>query len=225
MTDKDSCDKKMIDLERCDKSIAHEDSDKLMTNNKNRYAKPLTREEHLQGCLALLFFVAIIGYSMYIVGKAMTPHLSIQQLHVRGDFSNSSNPNTSIVTDIKFKSPQLSDQLNITLYYASSNQSYSPIGYSIVPGFSDGMSTKHREAVVVPSGPSWDEAQQKLGQGSTVELRVEMTTAYIYREKCRHCIDVVEREKCHCNDCGDVKPVKVVGGFLVGGSVEVERIT
>ncbi|KAL1561365.1 hypothetical protein AAHA92_04078 [Salvia divinorum] len=151
-------------------------------------------------------------------------HIDIQQLHVREDFSNSSNPSTSIVIDLEIKNPLESDDLDITLYCASC-QSFSAIGYRVVPGFSRGSGIAHREAAVVPSGPSWDGAQRKLALGSKVELRVEITTNFISSEDCRGCSSVGESGKCYCSGCGAAMPVEVVADFLLDGSGEVSRIS
>ncbi|KAL1547184.1 hypothetical protein AAHA92_23690 [Salvia divinorum] len=56
-------------------------------------------------------------------------------------------------------------------------------------------------------GPSWDDARRKLAQGSTVELRVEMTTGFPHDD---HCLPPT--------------PVEVVADFLLDGSGKVSRI-
>ncbi|KAL1561364.1 hypothetical protein AAHA92_04077 [Salvia divinorum] len=175
MTDENCYDKPMTGEDCRDKPIFHE-----YPRGKSR-----TDEDRKRIINNIVFAFAVIGglYMEYVLlFKIMWPHLYIQQLHVLEDFNNSSNPNTSFVIDIEFKNPQVSDDLNITLYCASSYQSFSPIGHRVVPGFSEGIRTAHREEVVVPSGPSWDDARRKLAQGSTVELRVEMTTNYVYKK-------------------------------------------
>ncbi|KAL1537162.1 hypothetical protein AAHA92_29706 [Salvia divinorum] len=192
--------------------------------DEDRCEKSMTDEERVHNFIFCVCAVMSGIIMCIIVSEVMSSHIYIQQLHIREDSSNSSYLNTSIVMDLKFEYPLYSDDLNITLYCAA-YQSFSPIGYYVVPGFNDGFRTAHREAVVVPRGPSWDEARRRLAQGSTVELRVEMTTRFVYRENCRHCDNIRESEKCHCSDCPDATPVKVVADFLVDGSGEVSRIS
>ncbi|KAG6416902.1 hypothetical protein SASPL_124343 [Salvia splendens] len=70
------------------------------------------------------------------------------------------------------------DDVKITLYYAN-NQSFSVVGYGIVPGFKQAWKiTAHREAVVEARGAAWDDALRRISQGSTVELRAELITGY-----------------------------------------------
>ncbi|KAG6419865.1 hypothetical protein SASPL_116377 [Salvia splendens] len=221
MTNEDCYDKSMADEDRCDKSTAAgEDSSDKSTADENRR----------RWCAFIFSFIVasaitggVIAFYLFLMARPM--HIDIQQLYIREDSSNSSNPsNTSIVIDLKFKNPLYTDDLNVTLY-CSSCQSFSAMGYRIVPGFNYFSGTAHREAVVVPSGPSWDDAQPKLAQGSTVELRVEITTNFISSVDCRDCSSVEERGKCYCTGCGAATPVKVVAGFLLEDSSKVSRIS
>ncbi|KAL1561069.1 hypothetical protein AAHA92_03819 [Salvia divinorum] len=160
-------------------------------------------------CCLIMFI--IFGIWIYFSFLVLPPHIYIQQLHVQENSIKPSNPNTSIVMDLKFKRnvaltpPLRYGDLNITLYCASC-QSFSILGYCVVPGFiQGGKKTAHREAVVVPRGPSWDDARQKIAQGSTMELRVELTTTSFVATD-------------NCNYCKKSAAVVVVADFLLDGS-------
>ncbi|XP_047940907.1 uncharacterized protein LOC125188190 [Salvia hispanica] len=101
------------------------------------------------------------------------PQIHVQQLHIRED---------SIKIGLEFSrhrvpSPVRYNDVNITLYHASSDQ---VAGQSVIPGFNMGWDEKtvHREAVVAARGLPWEDALRKIGDGSTVDLRVALTTKY-----------------------------------------------
>ncbi|XP_047942954.1 uncharacterized protein LOC125189759 [Salvia hispanica] len=124
--------------------------------------------------------IIVLGFIALYYVTSLQPQFHIQHLHIRENFSSSSNPNTSIVMDLKFKKPIgiRFDDLKITLYYAY-NQSFSVIGYCIVPGFKQAYKiTAHREAVVEAHGTAWQDALRRISQGSTVGLRAELITGY-----------------------------------------------
>ncbi|KAL1567947.1 hypothetical protein AAHA92_03365 [Salvia divinorum] len=195
--------------------------------NKDHYDKSMTDVFDGRFIVACAFFItwAMIMWFLGSMAISMHSHIVVQQLHIRENSSNSSNPNIFIVMDLEFKYPSNTDNLSITLYCASC-ESFAAIGSCVAPGFNASPRLELREAAVVPRGPSWDDARWRLSQGLKVELRVEITTSYITSEKCRHCSrSFREREKCHGSGCREPTPVMVVSDFLLDGSVKVTRIS
>ena len=113
--------------------------------------------------------ILILGVAIIQFSSDLVPQIHVQQLHIRED---------SIVIDLKFSrhrffTPVRYNDVYITLYYAFSDQ---VVGHCVIPGFSmrRGEETVHREAVVVAR----EDALRKIGDGSTVDLRVELITKY-----------------------------------------------
>ena len=69
---------------------------------------------------------------------------------------------------------------------------------------------------MVPSGPSWDNARRNIAQGSTMKVRVELTTSFIASKasvKCKY-----------PSYCRKSKSVVVVADFLLDGSSQVSKV-
>ena len=91
--------------------------------------------------------------------------------------------------------PLCYDDVNINLYY-----DFSVIGHSVVPRFNKGK-TVHRTTVVVVR----DDARRVISNGSTVGLRLELTTNYWTRASCQ---------------CGPGTVVGVATDLSIDGSAE-----
>ncbi|XP_047949697.1 uncharacterized protein LOC125195607 [Salvia hispanica] len=170
---------------------------------------------------SLLFaspFVILITLS-YVGVK---PRFYIQELYIPSlNTSNShtlnlSNPNTSIIIDLKFKREIAYvglryENINITLFYGPNRTS---LGSALIAGFKQGKKKNaRRRAVVDARGLPWEEAFARVSGGSTVVVAVEVATGYMLR-------------RCNEDDCyyTEAKEVLVAADLVVDGSgLEVSK--
>ncbi|XP_047949695.1 uncharacterized protein LOC125195605 [Salvia hispanica] len=179
-------------------------------------------------CVCCTLFISLFFVSPFVILITLAllnanPKFYIQELYIPSlNTSNSlthnlSNPNTSIIIDLKFKREVASDPLhyeniNITLSYGPNRTS---VGSSVVAGFSQGKKKKtaRRRAVVDARGLPWEEAFERVSGGSGVEVGVEVATGYVLR-------------RCDEHNCyyTKTKAVVVAADLVVDGSgVEVSK--
>ncbi|XP_047949694.1 uncharacterized protein LOC125195603 [Salvia hispanica] len=182
--------------------------------------------KHIWICIILsfplVFSLIVILTTLAYVG--VKPRFYIQELYIPSlNTSNShthnfSNPNTSIIIDLKFKREIAYveiryEKINVTLFYGP-NRSSGAIGSTVVAGFFQGRKKKaRRRAVVDARGLPWEEAFERVSGGSTVEVAVEVSTGYRLR-------------RCNEDDCyyTGIKAVVVAADLVVDGSgVEVSK--
>ncbi|XP_047945264.1 uncharacterized protein LOC125191880 [Salvia hispanica] len=177
-------------------------------------------------CICVALFIPII-WSLIVILITLSyvgvkPRFYIQELYIPSlNTSNSptlnfSNPNTSIIIDLKFKREIAYveiryENINLTLFYGPNRTS---LGSAVVAGFKQGRrKVARRRAVVEARGLPWEEAFERVSGGSGVEVAVEMATGYRLR-------------RCNEDDCyyTKAKAVVVAADLVVDGSgLEVSK--
>ncbi|KAL1555592.1 hypothetical protein AAHA92_11309 [Salvia divinorum] len=169
----------------------------------------------------LVFSLIVIVVTLAYVG--VKPIFYVQELYVPSlntsnpHTHNATNPNTSIIIDLKFKREIAYvairyEDINVTLYYGPIRSSGS-VGSAIVAGFYQGRKkTARRRAVLDARRLPWEEAFARVSGGSGVAVRVEVSTGYMLR-RC---------DEDHCYYTAN--EVAVAADLVVDGSgVEVSK--